>query len=395
MVNFTALSFLASFSIRMINMNKVILIGGDHYNGLSLVRLFGKQGLKPHGLIIGPSADKGFLRASKYWEHVDTLESNEGIVDYLLTNYSMEEEVPVVIPWSDGAADAIDSSLDVLGEKFTLPSISGRQGALSALMDKASQVAFADNCGLRTAQTVEVKLEDGIIPDVPYPCIGKPVSSIEGKKRDIRRMDTKEELDEYLTALRDEGYSRILIQEFLDVNAEYDVEGYVNGNDACYYSVRKYRTWPNVGGPTAYAVSDRNDALDAVMTRVLNYLKAIGYSGLFDVELFKVGDSFLFNEINWRNSAVCFAAVAAGINYPLYWYESVCGRDPGQPPAEENGRTAICELLDMHNARKVGVATWLRQLSKSDAYAYYDSSDMAPVRQRFQYSLASHIKRSK
>ena len=36
-------------------MNKVIIIGGDHYNALGLARVFGVNGVKPYGLLISYS----------------------------------------------------------------------------------------------------------------------------------------------------------------------------------------------------------------------------------------------------------------------------------------------------------------------------------------------------
>lgn len=35
-------------------MNKVILIGGSHHNGLGLVRSFGVNGIRPYGIIVCP-----------------------------------------------------------------------------------------------------------------------------------------------------------------------------------------------------------------------------------------------------------------------------------------------------------------------------------------------------
>ena len=36
-------------------MNRVLIIGGDHYNALGLVRCFGVNGIKPDGILTEPN----------------------------------------------------------------------------------------------------------------------------------------------------------------------------------------------------------------------------------------------------------------------------------------------------------------------------------------------------
>ena len=51
-------------------MNKVILIGGDHHNGLGLARSFGINGIKPYGIIVTGRNKHSFISKSKYWENM-------------------------------------------------------------------------------------------------------------------------------------------------------------------------------------------------------------------------------------------------------------------------------------------------------------------------------------
>lgn len=366
--------------------NKIILIGGDHYNGLSLVRLFGKKGFHPYGIIVGPKASTGFLKESKYWEKVWTITEDTGIIDILIQNFSKETIKPVIIPWSDGAASEIDNNLVLLQKYFIVPSIAGKQSYLYEMMDKGRQVEFAHDCDMQIAKSYEISFDGQTkVDDIKFPCIGKPIVSCEGDKKDIRKLDNAAELSDYLEGLKNKGYQRILIQEYVTIEKEFDVEGFIHNNQSTYFVSEKVRTWPNVGGPTAYAFSVNNPALNTEIDKIVRHLQEINYSGLFDIEIFKVGGRYLFNEMNWRNSAVCFAALYSGVEYPLYWYYSVTGREFQINNPSRYGIYSMVELLDFQRVkhREMGLIAWLSDLRHSQAKAYYDKNDPKPLKKRF------------
>ena len=366
--------------------NKIILIGGDHYNGLSLVRLFGKKGLHPYGIIVGENASTGFLKESKYWENVWTVTEDAVIIDVLIQNFSKETIKPVIIPWSDGAASTIDNNLNLLQNYFIVPSIGAKQSFLYDMMDKGRQVEFAHDCGMLIAESYEISFdEQSNLDGIKFPCIGKPIVSCEGDKKDIRKIDNVAELSGYLEGLKNKGYHRILLQEYLTIETEFDIEGFVHKGQSTYFVSEKVRTWPNVGGPTAYAFSVNNPSLNTEVDKIVSHLKKINYSGLFDVEIFKVGDRYFFNEMNWRNSAVCFAALYSGVEYPLYWYYSVTNQEYQISKPSQYGIYSMVELLDFQRVKhkEMGLMTWLKDLKRSQAKAYYDKNDLAPLKKRF------------
>lgn len=374
--------------------NKIILIGGDHYNGLSLVRLFGKNGYHPFGIIVGPSAKDGFLRESKYWQRVWAVEDDSQIIDVLTENFQNEDDKPVLIPWSDGAAFTIDLHLEKLRENFIVPSIDQQQSLLYKMMDKGRQVGFAHDCGLQIAESYEISFDESYSVDkVIIPCIVKPIVSCEGDKKDIRRCDSRKELSEYLIKLKEKGYHRILLQQYINIEKEFDVEGFIHKDQYTYFISEKVRTWPNIGGPMTYAFSVDNKALSGEIDKIVRHLSEINYSGLFDIDVFQVGDKFLFNEINWRNSAVCFAAVQSGVNYPLYWYCAVTGQDYEIKWPDVYGIYAMNELLDFQHvkSKKIKLMTWLKELKKSQTKAYFDKYDIAPLRKRFFMFLKRRV----
>ncbi|MCR4951819.1 MAG: hypothetical protein K6A40_10895, partial [Solobacterium sp.] len=115
--------------------------------------------------------------------------------------------------------------------------------------------------------------------------------------------------------------------------------------------------------------------------------------GLFDIEIFKADGRYLFNEMNWRNSAVCFAAAASGVNYPVYWYCAVTGNDYQIHKPDTYGVYAINELLDFHHvtAGEVSLGQWLKDLKNSKAKAYYSKTDRKPMNRRLAMFVENRI----
>jgi len=70
-----------------------------------------------------------------------------------LREFRGEKIKPVLVPTSDGLAYEIDTRLDELKQYFFVPSINGKQGEITRLMDKKSQALWAHQLGLKTAKT--------------------------------------------------------------------------------------------------------------------------------------------------------------------------------------------------------------------------------------------------
>ena len=210
----------------MDRLNKVILIGGSHHNGLGLVRTFGINGINPYGIIIGKKSEKSFLHQSKYWKKTWCVFSPKEALQILQEEFKNEEKKPVVIPWSDDMAEVIDKNLNNLSEKFILPSFSNIQGKIVELMDKQNQSEFASKYGIQMLESQIIE-EFNLIENIkiPYPRILKPVASVEGEKLDIAICNNEEEFIKALQKIKKTGYKRILIQQYLGERKEYVLTG--------------------------------------------------------------------------------------------------------------------------------------------------------------------------
>ena len=379
--------------------NKVILIGGNHHNGLGLARSFGVNGIKPYGVIVGEGAEHGFVRKSKYWAKTWVIKSDDEIVEFLLNAFQNEKEKPVVIPYSDGAAEEIDLNLDRLKEHFLLPSIGGQQGKIAELMDKQKQVEFAQTYGIPMAKSCVVDLNDIRLPeDMIYPCIVKPVVSAEGEKSDIRKCDTETQTVAYLQELLEKGYHRFLVQEYLIYDTEYLMVGSISRQNQCWFNSKKIRVWPVVGGSSSCLQVTSENNVQEFFDEVRNAFGRVGYDGIFDVEALRVGEKIYLNEINWRNSGTIYSVFGSKVYYPVNWYY---WKTENQSP-ENFIRTCLDdtvytmdESLDLRHVAcgNITLKQWLRDKKKSKAFALWYTPDMRPAIAQYLHLLKELIKR--
>ena len=379
--------------------NKVILIGGNHHNGLGLARSFGVNGIKPYGVIVGEGAEHGFVRKSKYWAKTWVINSDDKIVEFLLSTFQDEKEKPVVIPYSDGAAEEIDLNLDRLKEHFLLPSIGGQQGKIAELMDKQKQVEFAQTYGIPMAKSCVVDLSDIRLPeDMIYPCIVKPVVSAEGEKSDIRKCDTETQTVEYLQKLRQKGYHRFLVQEYLNYDTEYLMVGSINGQNQCWVNSKKIRVWPVVGGSSSCLQVTNQKNVSDFFESVRAAFHQIVYDGLYDVDVLQVNGKLFLNEVNWRNSGTIYSVLGSNVYYPVNWYywktENRSPENLIQTCLDDTVYT-IDESLDLRHVvcGNITLKQWFRDKKKSKAFALWYTPDVRPAIAQYFHLLKELIKR--
>ena len=379
--------------------NKVILIGGNHHNGLGLARSFGVNGIKPYGVIVGEGAEHGFVRKSKYWAKTWVIKSDDEIVEFLLNSFQNEKEKPVVIPYSDGAAEEIDLNLDRLKEHFLLPSIGGQQGKIAELMDKQKQVEFAQTYGIPMAKSCVVDLNDIRLPEnMIYPCIVKPVVSAEGEKSDIRKCDTETQTVAYLQELRKKGYHRFLVQEYLNYDTEYLMVGSISGQNQCWVNSKKIRVWPVVGGSSSCLQVTNQKNVSDFFESVRYAFQQITYDGFYDVDVLQVNGKLYLNEVNWRNSGTIYSVLGSKVYYPVNWYywktQNQSPENFIQSCLDETVYT-IDESLDLRHVvcGNITLKQWLRDKKKSKAFALWYTPDMRPAIAQYLHLLKELIKR--
>lgn len=367
---------------RVMNNVTVIVVGADHQNTLGIIRACAKEGCYVH-LIVHAEAESCSIRCckSKFLNGtIDVVPTNEEkLIDVLMTKSS--ENKVAVIPTSDFAALCIDNHYDELKQYFYLPSISGKQGAIAQWMDKYFQFKSLSDAGFQIARTSKIDLEnvDEELSKWQYPVVFKPVVSAYGAKSDIVVINDFDEAIKYSKVLFDKGYTEILIQEYIQKEYELVCFGSIttNGRSPYYGTLKKIRYYPYNGG-ASLSYAKYIDA-NVVVSPIINYLRDMGYNGLFDIELFYLNGEVYINEINFRNSGNTWAIVKKGMNAPMAWVADAFGIGFKTAEAIDSKGAFMNETSDLHYLidRKIGIVHWLRDLLQVRAFNKFWIKDLA------------------
>lgn len=378
-------------------MTDVILIGGDHHNGLGLVRSFGLHNVKPHGIIIDKHADKGFLRYSKYWGKVWFAKDEKDALEILRKeNFSQK---PILIPYSDGAAKMIDLNLNELSERYLCPSICGKQGEITRLMDKLEQTKLAQQFGLKmlTSQIIEIEKPD---ISLHLPLIVKPVISAEGRKIDIRICITQEELISALQFYKENNYSHALLQTYLSNYSEYVLTGAVFDHTVSFTIAQRIRQWPLGTGSGSFSTFCIDTEVVQYARNVLQAVLNIGYQGPIDIEFFQdAKGQFYLNEINWRSSGRNFVSLYNGVHSAYFYYCALLNNPlpVDEPLINDKEGFSMDEATDLRHVMFGGLSLcqWNRDRHHTHSFALWYRKDLKPTFARYMELICKRIRGKK
>lgn len=380
--------------------NPVILIGGDHHNGLNLARIFGINGFKVFCCVI--SNDRSTLiQHSRYVQNVKVFREESLAYDYLENSISDFEHKPVLIPYSDGAAMELDRRLNSFVGKYYVPSINEEQGAIVKMMDKNAQYLWAKENGIPMAFSMVLDVcsfSEEMALDIPLPCIIKPIVSATGKKLDIVICNTNIEVKEALSELKDKKYHNVLVQEYLIKDYEIDVFGCICKNDPQILLVptKTLRTWPLKTGTNSFSQILADDSTINNCKSIISKLKDAGFYGLYDIELMVVNGTYYLNEINYRNSGDDYMALNQGFYYPVVWTKEVLGivqEISLDHPQKET--YAMTEFFDRNNIKQgiLSRGDWKKDYRRTSDFALKFKGDMKPVFWFYSHRVFNKIKR--
>ena len=371
----------------------IVVIGGIHHNTLGVIRSLGFAGFSDIKLIlVGNEAD--FVSRSKYIkkQNVFKIESDTHLPEVLLKIGKESATRPVVICSSDSSISVIDQNFDKLSKYLVLPNAKNKQGEINRLMSKQTQDHIANECGFDIPESIRSTDVEAFKRWSTFPCIVKPAESINGSKSDIKICHTSDELNIAMQEFKDKEFQ---LQQFIDKSAEFQLIGCsLDHGEKClipgYTSIIRQPDNTNTG----YLLYKGMDGFlsDAFLAKTHQFLKTIGYEGLFSVEFLrdKSGQDF-FMEINMRNDGNAFCVTVSGINLPRLWVQQE-SRNIAELESQTVKPTHFMPEFDdlrvaMH--KKVGVLTWLGQCLRSESHAAFHAKDPAP----FIYRMISEFTR--
>lgn len=367
--------------------NKVIVVGKSHHNALGIIRSLGEFGCEVFLIII--SERKSFVTKSRYVKKFWHINSGQQVIDLLLEEFRDETERPIIIPADDYSASIIDGNLHMLDEKFVVPNIGNEQCAIVDKMDKTTMNELAEKHGFLVPKSLvlnlgEVEEINSYVEnmDIKYPCIVKPLQSIEGSKSVITVCENQDVLISILNKLKP-TYKRILIQEFIEKEGEFGIQGFAdhqNNRVIIPGLVIKLRQSTVAPGSTTYGkLVKAHPLID--LAKIAELVRDLEYTGIFDIELIHADGKIYFIEMNFRNGAYGYAFTRAGVNLPVLWCLSALGRDISNISTRVNREVLLMnETADFRNVleKKMGLLSWVRQFLKADVHLVCNKHDFRP-----------------
>ncbi len=375
--------------------NKIIIIGGNHHNTLSMVRSLGEKYLYIDVIIENSYPKECFVSKSKYVNKCFYANEESEILDILKKYYFAEKQKPVIITCSDKSATVLDNNYDILIKHFYFFN-GGKQGGISNYLLKQNQVKLASELGINTPLSIVYTNGNEFREEIQYPCLLKPLSStFLAKRADIcnNQNEMKNILNEYPIGCM------ILIQEYIDREYEIVVDGVSVKNDVFIPGyIRKLRD--NINGGGSFTQSFHVNTLPiSLVEKLANLVRKLHYEGLFGIDIIYSKGVYYFLEINLRNDATTYSLVKSGVNLPEIFVETVTSKNNNFPNEFEiHSIYSMCELGDFSNSLKIyhnSVVKWIKDVLKTECFFLYDKEDFLPFRKIIFNYVCRQVKKIK
>lgn len=370
-------------------MKNVAVFCSDHICALGLIRALGEAGYKVECFCYGNNSD--YILSSKYVSDGLPFGTCEEATSFLINEYPIKLEKPVLFTLPDPPAYHVDLNQEVLKEKFILFS-AGATGSIVYWMDKKNISDLAYKHGLIVPWAIKLSKKDEIPDDIKYPVFVKSSNSTEGGKADEGVCFSKEELEIKKNKLISDSF---IVMQFVDKVKEINYFGlsikdhvYID-----YHDVRERAPKTGYGYYNSFHLCNYDD----LHNRMINMIKETHYQGLFDVE-FLLGDDgqLYFTEVNFRVDGEIYK-LSLGINLPAYWCDLIDLSKEELPERLETKRNNFVGMTELDDFRasvlsgRVNFFKWFWQFLTADRRMLFNVRDPKPALVKFWHSIKVRI----
>ena len=155
--------------------------------------------------------------------------------------------------------------------------------------------------------------EDG---EISYPVFVKPVCG--SSSMHINKVSSDEELEGLFHM-----YEDLMIQEFMD-GTEFGADVYIDMISGKVTSLFVKEKIKMRAGETDKSVSVKDDELFA---QIIRFAQEAGFRGMIDIDIFKIGDTYYFSEVNPRFGGGYPHAYECGVNMPKQVLTNLAGNE--------------------------------------------------------------------
>ena len=372
---------------------KVVIIGHSYSSRLSLIRSVAEAECEV--IVIATSGTKVRKKPidcySKYVSQMYYCSRGniESLVMLLKTKCFDPNQKTIIIPDGDDVVAAIDTHKEELQEHFLFPHIVNEPCSCVFWMDKSNQKRLAVSEGLNVANGVVVDIQDGhyLIPEgVLYPCFCKPLSTVNGGKGGMRKCESADELIASLDEIvrYKSPNIKVLVEDYKEIETEYALLGFSDGSRVIIPAILEFiAVSKQHKGIALQGKVVPTDGFDNLVDKFKQYVLAMGFVGVFDIDFFKSGGVFYFCEMNLRFGGSGYAITKLGVNLPAMLVSLFSGK------AIKDMNTVIRESADYINERMC-IDDWdadcmsytdCKRLIESSAIRFIpDALDRAPER---------------
>lgn len=374
-------------------MNRVLVIGGDHQNPLGIARALGLKGLKSD-IIVMSNKKSSFILSSKFWDRKWICPSNESVILTIKENFSSFKDKTVCIACCDNAASLLSNHYDDLKDILLMPGI-GKNNLLSKWMNKQVMVEAAGKLGLTVPKSWVIQIGETLPADILYPCVAKPITSVNFGKNGFKLLENKEQLESFL--LSNCECKEFQIQQFIEKDFEFQYIGLsLNGGETIIIPGRTHiLATPHFNNLTFLKYQKDKIIKDTTtLSLAESFVKQTGYSGLFSIEFMhgKDGKDY-FLEMNFRNDGNGIVVTASGTNLPYLWYLHCIGKSISKELKESYVTESYCLPEESYYLSMllgdISYRQWQQDVKKATCYITKWKGDDRPY-----YNLLWHHKRS-
>jgi carbamoyl-phosphate synthase large subunit len=284
-------------------MNILILSCGTRNK---IVQYF-KQELGDRGQVMATDCSElapALYDADKYF--IVPYMNDSNYLDVVL-NICKENNIKGVLSLIDPELSLLSENKEAFLEIGTTPIISDYD-LVEICFDKYQFFEFLIKNGFKTIRSYVDKdlfykaIDAGLIE---YPVFVKPVRG--SASINISKVTTKEEIE-----LLFSRYDNLMIQEFMD-GVEYGADAYIDmisNEPVAIFTKEKIKMR---AGETDKSVSIKDNELFELIKR---FVKAAGFKGIIDIDIFKVNGEYYISEVNPRFGGGYPHAYECGVNMP-------------------------------------------------------------------------------
>ena len=240
----------------------------------------------------------------------------------------------------DGVFSLIDPELSLLAkekERFlqigTTPIISDYD-LVETCFNKYKMYELFKEMNIPTAKcylSIEQFQQARAVGEIDYPVFVKPVCG--SASMHINKVSSDEELEGLFHM-----YDDLMIQEFMD-GTEFGADVYIDMLSGKVTSLFVKEKIKMRAGETDKSVSVKDESL---FEQIVSFAENAGFMGMIDIDIFKVGNTYYFSEVNPRFGGGYPHAYEAGVNMPKQVLNNLAGKE--NPAEVGNYKAGICMM---------------------------------------------------